>query len=667
MALSQTQALEELKTVVKSAASTAAFDNAYWTMAILYNGGTQWGFVNRDGGQLQTRYLRNVTDPLRTDVRVTMNEIGKLTDKIRSEINPATISASYDAISGGADEMVISDLGGRMMKQHLLDIDALRTWRDANRARCILGTCGIRRTLALKNPRMGFQKGGKAAMGLRDYTIGWSQTFPWEYIRDPSSVSLWPAKDEHIVVHFKPRTVKWIKQHFPDVEIKDATPMGKLMDFYRSIRAASGLVGSARTADSKAPGLMFYEAHFKEGNEWNAVLYAYGEPEASGTTIKPAGFFPNPFYGLPHHFIHYDHPIQMPWGRGIPHILAQAQNLHNLGWTWILRSAQTSGGKWIIEKGTLEKPGRVLSNRMDEPIIWDRAGSGNNNAKEPHLAQGAAPSPAAMQLVSSVPTWMRDALNLSEVQSGITSKRGESSAAIRAKLEQAGVPLDDLRREDELVLEGLLLATLYDLTNPKWVRLDGVQALVGADVPREHVRTLVRFGTRKAIGSATVHPMMLRPRTKDQTRETFTGMVETGVIQAFDAVWEMYKQNKVVVNTAMANAIRKQLSELSRMVSGEDVEPAALDHHDYHVRALREYADRPEWHNFPKAVRDRIMDHWIGHLEAAQALAQIEAMGLGPQAPDQGSTGQGSPPAMPEGPAAIPGGAAAPLQAQAVA
>ena len=58
------------------------------------------------------------------------------------------------------------------------------------------------------------------------------------------------------------------------------------------------------------------------------------------------------------------------------------------------------------------------------------------------------------------------------------------------------------------------------------------------------------------------------------------------------------------------------------------------------------------------------MQHWIGHMEAGQALAQIEAMGLG--AAEQGPPQQGSAPAMAEGPTAVPGGAAAPV-AQAVA
>lgn len=664
MALDSKTAMERAQRLIASSWVTASYDNAYWMLAIMYEKGQQWGSVNNVTGQMNVAYLRNLTDPQRRDVRVTMNKIGELVRQVYAEINPPSFRGTkYVPASGSVDDRLIAGLSTRLMKQHIKDIRGLEVYRDVNRARTVLGTCGLRRTLRLRSMRLfgSIDSGDIMERPVKEYSVGWARVYPWEFMRDPAAVSLDVEQDENIICHFKPRTVQWVKQNFPGVEVTSESTMGKLMTFNRQVRAASGMVGNSRVANSREPAVMVYECYFKDGNDWPHMLYAFGDPMGGDKQLKKIAFLPNPFYGLPFHFFHYERgAIQMPWARGIPHLLMASQDIMNLAWTWMLRTMQAGAGKWLIEKGTVERPQRALKNRIDEFIQWEPAKSASQaQAREPKFIGGPQPSASAMQVIAQTPDAMANALNLSPVQRGITSKRGESASAIEAKLSQAGVPLDDLRRDDELELERLFQATLYDMTNRKWIRQDIVRRLLGKDVPRNQVSLMVRKGTKEAVGSATVHPSTLRPRTKAEVKDDFGSLVDRGIVEPENAQWEMNLQSGINTNTGMSRAMDKQLDEIARMEAGADVHPAIADHHNYHIRAIMEYVDSPQWHNQPKAVRDRINNHFVEHKAAEMQMNQLEAMGP-ENAQEQGPPAQGSPPAQPaEVPTPVPGAAAA--------
>jgi len=655
--------MSRLTRLVQTSYTTQSYDNAYWMMAIMYEHGQQWGYVNPVGGEMRVRYLRNLTDPQRNDVRVTMNKIGEFVRQVKAETNPHSFQGvRYDPSSGSINHRLIANLGSKLMNQHLKDIRALEVYRDMNLARAVLGSCFIRRTLILRSERIFSQivGGDIRKRPLREFSVGWARCYPWEFLRDPAAIGLRPAEEENIICHYKPRTVQWVKERFPNANVETQTTMGRLMTYNRQIRAATGMVGNARAANSTEPAVMVYEAYIKEGNAWPYTLFAFGDPFGAERVLKPMAFMPNPFFDLPIHMFHYDHPVQMPWGRGIPHILMNAQDLSNLSWTWMIRTMQAGAGKWLIEKGTVERPQRQLSNRIDKPIEWDRMGAGATSAQAqaPQFIPGPQPSQSAMNAITMAPDWMSKALNLSPVQQGITSKRGESASAIEAKLQQAGVPLEDLRREDELELARLLQYTLYDMTNKKWIRPDIVSKLLGPDVPGDHVRLLAREGTKEAVGGVSIPTTMLRPKTKSDTREMFSDLVVKQIVQAIDAQWEMWKQNGVVINTGMARSAEKQSDEIARMLAGADVDVTAADQHVYHIRQLQEYIDSPEWHNVPKKARQRITDHFAQHKVTMIEMSNIDAMGA-ENAQGMAPPAQGSPPAeMAGAPTMMPGGPA---------
>lgn len=656
MPLTMKHAVTRLRRLAATASTTQAYDNAYWIMAIMYNKGQQWGFVNPVGPDMRVRYMRNLTDPQRTDVRVTMNKIGEFVRQIKAETNPSTFSAArYKPSSGSVKHRLLAGLGGKLMHQHLEDIRAVDVYCEMNNARMVLGSCAVRRTLVTRDQRM-FKHivgGDITHRPLREFSVGWARAYPWEFLRDPAAVSLRPDQDENIICHYKPRTVQWVKERFPQFDAtKTQTTMGQLMTYNRQIRAASGMVGNSQTADSKEPGVMVFECYFKEGNKWPYVLFAFGDPFGDDRDINPMAFMSNPFYGLPFHFFHYDEPVQMPWGRGIPHILMAAQDITNLGWTWLLRTMHAGAGKWLIEKNAVERSQRQLNSRIDMAIEWTRP---TPQSSEPKFIAGPQPSPAAMTAIGLTPEWMQAAINVSPVQSGTTSKRGESGSAIEKKLQAAGVPLEDIRRRDERELSRLLRYTLYDMTDKKWFRPDIAERLLGPDVPKDQVRLLAREGARKAVGSVVIPSTTLRPKTKADTREVFTDLVERGVIEAVNAQWEMWKQNDVIVNSAMAASAEKQLDEIARMVAGAEPEVETADRHEYHIRQLQDFIDSSQWHNVSQEARDRINDHYTEHKVRLIQLSQIDAMGV-ENAQGQGPPAQGSPPAQPaEMPQLIPG------------
>lgn len=665
MALDAETAMEKLQRLIASSWVTASYDNAYWMLAIMYEKGQQWASVNNVTGQMNVAYLRNLTDPQRRDVRVTMNKIGELVRQVYAEINPPSFRGTkYNPASGSVDDRLIAGLSSRLMKQHIKDIHGLKVYRDVNRARTVLGTCGLRRTLTLRGQRIfgSIEDGNIMQRPVKEYSIGWARTYPWEFLRDPAAVSLDIEEEENIICHYKPRTVQWVRDNFRGVEIKTESTMGRLMTFNRQVRAASGMVGNSRVANSREPAVMVYECYFKDGNGWPDMLYAFGDPLGGDKQLKKIVFLPNPFFGIPFHFFHYERSsIQMPWARGIPHLLMASQDITNLAWTWLLRTMQAGAGKWIVERGTVERPQRALKNRIDEFIEFNPGGANNPaQAKAPTFIGGAQPSESAMQVIARTPEGMANALNLSPVQRGITSKRGESGPAIAAKLQQAGVPLDDLRRDDELELEKLFQATLYDMTNKKWIRQDIVRSLLGKDVPRTQVSLMVRKGTQQAVGSVTMHPSTLRPRTNAEVKEDFMSLVDRGVVDAQDAQWELNLQSGINTNTGMSRSMDKQMDEISRMEAGADVHPAIADHHNYHIRAIMEYVDSPQWHNQSQSVRDRINTHFVEHKAAELQISQLNALGA-ENAQEQGPPAQGTPPANPADiPLPVPGGAAAP-------
>lgn len=658
--IDEKRAIEQLQQLKESGRNQRAYYDAYWSLASVYTYADQWGYISPKDNALSVSYLRNITDPQREDVRVTMNRIHADVSRLVAALNPEQLI--YDLEPRGVAHMLCKIIGKQLMDKYLQRISALEVLREKNWGRFILGSVFVRRTLRAVGRPMA---AGENAL-IRNFAPGVAVVYPWEVMRDPSAATTKPHRDEEIFCHEKPRTVEWVRRNF-GVKIETEQTVGGLIQYQRQIQAGGGMGMDRHAMDSKARGVLVQETFYQdpdEPNDWPWVLFSYCDPSSNRDDVIPLtrGVIANPFYGLPFHGFHYDTQIQAPWGRGVPHLQIAGQDMLNMAVTWLLRMMVAGSGKWMVEKGTMTKPeaARLLNNRLDEVLWYQRSSS---YANKPERSAPPVINPAVVSFINSAPSWMRDALNLTDVQFGVTSKRGESGEAITSKLSEANIPLESLRHDDDMALAELLYGLYVDLTNRARVRLDQVRDILGSDAPEEAVRSLLRVDAVRSISHITVHPATNRPTTPAQMRNDFTQLLAQQVIDsAEDARWEMMLRG-VSIDTAMKNAYDQQLIEINQMVfENGEVRPNMSENHHYHRKTIEWYLSQPAALALDDPIKEKLNQHWIDHYEAELALAQGEAE-LAQGTPE--TAGQPSPPAMaygqPPGMSARSVGPASPL------
>ncbi len=650
-------------TVTRDAyASLRRFLDSFWTLAIMYDSGKQWGWPTTRRGRVVISHLKTIIDPRREDVRVTMDKIHEKVTAVIARLRPKKISAKANHAGGAVEDIVISNAIDKLLARWAAKSKALNVLRDRDPIRTVLGEVIVRRTLTTYG---GARQVSKES-AIRNFDLNWDIAYPWEFIRDPSATTLDFDRDEEIIAHCKPRPIEWVKRHF-GIDLKDQakSSLGELLDYQKQLFRAHSSESGEYLRDSKQLAVFVYECYYKdpdkmiygdERRQWAHQLIAWDDPRIAEYEMHPIHFGSNPFYGNPFHYFVYDRQVQAPWGRGIPHILMQSQDIVNLGMTWLMRQMQSASGKLVIEENTIEKPNEMLSNRIDRPLVWRRSGAYAAQQSAPTRLQPPMTNPAVSEYLSIIPGWMDEMLNLTDVQKGITSKRGESGEAVKAKLGEANEPLEDKRRDDELALENLLYCTAVDLTNPKLLRLDQARILLGKDVPDEHIRALLRKPITQSVRSITVHSMMTRPKTPFEAQDNITALVTAQVIEPIDAQWEMTVQG-VGINTRMNQARDRQITEIEMMINGaEETRVTMADAHEYHRRTIEEFVESSQWFTLEIEVQEKILGHLAMHTQAEILKAQGDV-----QMEVASQQSQGSPPAEAVMAAAsVPPGAVAP-------
>lgn len=612
------QAIERFKEVRKAYDTQRRVMEAYWTLAILYDQGKQWGYTTSEYGTLVTKRLRNIIDPQRDDVRVTFNKIHENVNRLCAAMRPHQLASRCKPATGGTRDITIAETCNRLLERWAQFSGALDVLREKELPRTVLGTAIIRRTLNQK---------ASTKDGLRNYNIGWSLVYPWEIVRDPAATSARPDRDEDIIAHEKPRSVEWVKRTYGE-DVETTSTVGQLYEFQSQIFNASGLGTQGQLEQSAAKGVMVSECYFQdadEPNDWPWMLTCYSDPKQDKEKFTPLFFGKSPFHGLPLHFFTYDQGICAPWGRGMPHLVMGAQDIINLSWTWLLRVMQAGAGKWAFEEGTIEQPSRMLNNRIDQPIIWKRNPTYPSVSTAPTRIAGPQIPPALTESLGMAPAWMQDALNLADVQRGVSSRRGESGSALQIKLDAAGMPIEDLRRSDELVLQDLLYATLVDVTSPGIMRMDTARAMAGRAVSDESLLELMRGNVSESVSAVQVLPATLRPKTPSESRETLVSLATAQIISPEQAQWEMEKHGTTVNSLLSANR-HKQMTEIEMLRNGQEAPVSMPDHHGYHILAIDEFVGSTEWHLLSPEIQDAILQHYADH-QQANMVKQAQAQG----------------------------------------
>jgi hypothetical protein len=658
-------AVKNLKSLRDSSLQMRQFMDSYWTMAIMYDSANQWGYMTTKQGKRVTRRLKEIIDPAREDVRVTMDEIHKNVVLVGSMLKPQRISFTAKPNKPGqADDITNAGTAGKLLKRWIDKSGALDILRRKEHPRDVLGSIGVRRVLT----QIGQGVQLSEEQQLRQWRMSWATVYPWEILRDPSAVTTDIDRDEQIIGQVKPYTTEQMKQTF-DIDIDTETKISSLHDYQRQVfRAQGGGQGGGQdfVQDSNQTGVLVYECYFKDGpsnndqkRDWSKQLLVWQDPGEDSDELHVISFGDNPFYGQPFTLFTYDEQIQAPWARGIPHILMKGQDYNNLAFTWIARMMQMGGGKWVFEEGTIDKANRRLNNRVDEPITWKRTNTWGQMQSGPQHVQPPQMNPAIAEVAAAMPQWMNSALNISDVQRGVTSKRGESGRSVEAKLDAANLPIEDMRRTDEIRLSDLLYATLVDLTNPKLMLPATAANTIDADVEPMQLMMLYSDDITKTVRSVNVHPTTLRPQTSTDRRNTMVDLATSGFMEAEEAQWELSRQGEPLMGR-MYDARRKQITEIQIMAQGGESEPSVGDLHDYHIKAIQDFTGSDSWFTTPPEVQDMINEHLEDHVEMLNDIQMImqqdeeqDAAQLAGQ--NAGQAGMGSPPAMAAEAAALQG------------
>ena len=644
------EAIQKLDELRRSTQGQRHYYDSWWLMAKAYAYGSQWAYMRTGNGQRGTtlRFLRNVTDPQRTDLRVTNNKIDALITRSRASLAPSRIA--YDLKPRSTQFASVATTGRKLLDAHLDDIGALKILRNKERYRSILGCVFVRRTLR----KDGLPAPENLDGAISNFIPGWDIVPPTQILRDPSAHSIDISKDEFIFAQETPRTVQWVKQNF-GVTPKTKTTLGQLVDYNRTIKATTGCTVDSFASDSREPAVLVYECYYKDSGEkvpWSKVLFSYLDTTGETGEMKPLGELKdNPFYGLPFHMFSYSPMIDSPWPRGIPHILAGTQDIHNIMVTWMMRLAQEGSGKWRYEEGTIQadQVKKMLNNRIDRPIAWHRnspSAAPPDRVSPPHI------NPAMFDLMTSTPQWMLSSINMDAVQFGQPAgKRGESGEALNTRLGEANAVLEAMREDDDQVLRELLFGTFADLANRNHTTLGRAKELLDGYTDDESIKAIFRKPPVKTIQTVDIHPSTVRPQTRGEKKNELVQMVAAQIMPADVMLRELAKKG-VGLDSSKDAAYKKQTIEISAMIEGVDSIPSMPEDHGTHIWALGLFSDSPEFETINEEAQERILAHYAAHMEAQQVLSGQS------QVPPP----QGTPPAEAvSGAESAMGGAVAPL------
>lgn len=665
------EAKQKGEDLLESVRGTRLNQDSWWALAMAYASGRQWGWIARRGAGQALQRLKEVIDPGRNDVRVTYDFIREMVRRTTAGLKPSKLPAD---VKTKADERSLSNkhVYDAILDAGLIDADALYQYRCNQRPRCVLGTSYIRRYITnsgapyILPERYQPEKKSAPRLRLRNLKEKWAVALPFEILRDPAADTPSIGDNETIAAHEKPWTVSRIARNY-DVKIQTETTMGSLLHFERQLSqiAARPIRTSAQNSQAKAVILYdFFLQDDEEPTEWPWELLAYFDPAKggeSGNRLTVIQFGRSPFHGLPLHAYHYDTDVKAQSGTGVPLLLKPLQDIGNIAASTAARvMIDHAGPKWRYLTDSVDNPDIAFSNRTDTPIAWHPPAGQSQPFMAPDRIAAPGANPVANDMLSGVVSRARESVNFAAIQFGEMVKRGQSGEAYKMVGEQAEAVMDDLRQDDIIETQKLLLGTLVDTC--RLLRLNPKQAmeLVGGELPRDQIAAALRDHPLRHVKSVVLLGDPLRNRSPGLIRDDYMKMVQAQMKPAEEAAYEMLVQGGIVTNTRVANARRKQLYEITQILAGETVEPTVPEDHATAMRVITEFVSDVKVERLTDAQLRGLEEHWAMHRQIAQQLALWDQQGaMEQQAAPAAQPGMGSAPASPE-PTGMPAGTMGP-------
>ncbi len=648
------EALAQAEELRKSCATWRSYWARIWTLEMAYAQGQQWGHIRQgNAGRSGIYRLPEIVDPRRRDVRVALDVIKPNITRTLAALKPQHIFAAVKPRAGKGESLIAQHVYNTLIRQRLADMNGLQVWRSTALPRCVMGTALIRRQISMRGRPVTLPVDSKARPGeklsLRHLECSWAKVLPYEILRDPGTRDYDPDLSETIFGQEKPRTLQWVKRHFGQALKTEAT-YGKLIEWQDEMLKATGWMSryASHAAQSKMPAVLVYEFFFQDADieqKWPWQLFAYLDPtqETGERALQLLHFGRSPFWNLCFHFLHYSKNVHGPWATGLPLLEKSVQDVINVAASTKLRVMIDHGTpQWMYQEGTIDKGAvsKTFSNRSDLPIKWTAI---KPTDKPPVRVQPPGANPITDDFLFNLESMARKQANLADVQFGQMVKRGQSGEAYQTVAEQADAVLADMRKDDELVMNDLLLGTLVDTVNLLKPRRDIARKMLKDEHSRDQIDAALRGDVHSMVQGVKVIPDSLRPRTPRQIRDDFQAAVEKQLLAADDAVWEMLGQGGVTLNTKMAKAKAKQESEIEMILAGQPVEVTIREDHATSLRVLEEFMSSPRWLSVDEEQQDGIEEHSGMHMNAQQELIAFEAMGA--------MQAQGAPPGRASAPA----------------
>jgi len=643
-----------------SYASTRRYKDAFWCLQMAYNEGNQWGYTTENSGNVTVNHLKGLFGGTSRRVRITINKIQELTRKQASMTSPKQIMADIKGPCGTVDSYTRAS--GKVLHALLERIGARSYIRSANKDRYIIGSAGIKQVLR----RVGTPQTAVAAQGRRkasmlsQYEIDWAPVMPWEIIRTPGSKSIEMQRDEDVLGHEKPRTLKWMQMYYGWAPETD-TQYGQVAHFLDEIhRMENGPGGAPLLTESKEKAVLPCEYFLTDPEEtariytetgltvrWPWMYCGYLDPgKTSGIepipTIGNNGLIKNPFCGAGLKFLHYHVATEAMWGTGMPWMLMQWQDFSNIGFTWLAEALQQSVSKWRYEKGTLERgqEKNILNNDAWQAIPFDRKAAWQT---PPERVPGAPVPQMAADIVAMAPQGMSEQSGIAPVQMGQGYKRDGSGAAYEALIGEAETVPEDRITGDEITIGELLRDTLIDTIRIS--TLDQLEKLTGGTVGMTYLKELKRDDPALRIAVAEVHPTTMRPKTRTQTEGRYVGLIKDLILPQDAGIKEAIRAGVIGLDSDRERAYQLQAAEIEMMRQGRPVEVLRDDEHVWHIECLRSELNSPNRIDYERQYIDALQQHMLAHQMAHEetmgmALGQPE---LPPGQPGQGGTPAGNP------------------------
>ena len=623
---------------IRSSETAGLRDRWYDTISIAYYAGNQWARqssanASSSRNSMNSRWLKVVLDPTRPDIRVTMNLIEENVTKVDSKLTPQEIPFGVvpQASTNPADR-VVADIAETLARSDTEAKAFLPHLQYASWKRVVLGTGILKQVLIDPGNR-------------RDYFF--ADVDKWSIVLDPANFHPDIARCHRWLIHSYAVPNEELKKRYGMADIQPQAKLGELYLESSLFNSVGGSRYSARAHSSTAEANMVHELYYGSEPGQYDELYIVCRTKDSKARVLWAG--PNPFPSLPFMKLDYRPRIDSPWGKGVPLINLNAQDIYNLAMTNLMRYlVHASWVKWIAPKETLDSDTRsaLTNNLMCSLIEYTPSITGDHKPEPARLPELPSVAPGFVEMMPEIG---QRQVGLSLVNYGITSKRGEPAGTVKQKIDEAGSINTRISSGDANEIRRFLNnVAMFPVVHRDFETLT---EKVGDKFTPDQLELYMQTDPKRPNLRYHVVPGALLPKTALEHKQELLMELGSGALTPMEYRMTMFARTGVASSRLDDVTFRLAEEENRMMLAGKEPPVMPNDFHEGHEQVhLICYNDPVTRFRYGPDAIDRINQHVQDHRDAreVQALATVDVSapgqgtGYGPMPPEimQGAAGE---------------------------